>query len=314
MISDYVQHKLYAVAILLVVIGGLNWGYVAFTGKDFVTYALGKGALANAIFLFVGLAAIAIAFYRDTYLPFLGQTVMPCSVLQASTPEGADVEIRVFVKPDAKVMYWAAEPANKDLKGLQDWRQAYLSYRNAGVAIADGSGYALLKMRKPQPYFVPLKGELMPHVHYRVCHGEGMLGRVQTVTLDGKEYFANVDEEDEHFGNIEDEEEHFANFEEEEDHFANMEEEEEHFANMEEEEDHFANVVDQPEPVTGIAAPSFPANNAMGELNTVAKQTARANLMAEEGGLVEAPHPRGAELEAAFAPPAPVKYSQVNYA
>lgn len=271
MISDYVQHKLYAVAVLLLVVGGLNWGYVAFTGKDFVTYALGKGALANAIFLFVGIAAIAIAFYRDTYLPFLGPTVMPCGVLQTVTPEGADYEVRVFVKPGAKVLYWAAEPENKDLQVIQDWRQAYLTYRNAGVTVADENGNATLRVRTPQAYTVPMKGELSQHIHYRVCHGEGFMGRVETVTLDGKEYFENEEE-------------------------------------TEEELEPFENAT-----VTGISSPSFPADNAIGEVNAVAQQTAEENIMSQEGGILEAPHPKGAELEAAFLPPAPVKYTEVNY-
>jgi uncharacterized membrane protein YuzA (DUF378 family) len=282
MISDYVQHKLYAVAVLLLVVGGLNWGYVAFTGKDFVTYALGKGALANAIFLFVGIAAIAIAFFRDTYLPFLGPTVMPCGVLQTVTPEGADYEVRVFVKPGAKVLYWAAEPENKDLQVIQDWRQAYLTYRNAGVTVADENGNATLRVRTPQAYTVPMKGALSQHVHYRVCLGEGFMGRVETVTLDGKEYFENEEE---------------------------PEEKEEPFMNEEEmEEEPFANA-----PVMGIHSPSFPSDNAIPELNTVAQQTAEQNIMSQEGGILEAPHPHGADLEAAFLPPVPVKYTEVNY-
>ena len=349
------QHKLYAVAMLFLIIGGLNWGYVAFTGKDLISYALGKGALTNAIFMFVGLAALSIAFFRDTYLPFLGGTVMPCGILQAQTPEGADTEVRVFVESGAKVMYWAAEPDNKDLKKLQDWREAYISYRNAGVAVADADGYATLKVRRPQSYLVPFKGELQPHIHYRVCHGEGMMSRVKTVTLDGNEYFANPedeeefanpdeedegfvnpdeeedfvnpDEEDEGFANP-DEEEEFANPDEEDEGFANPDEEEEGYANPDEEEEGYVNPDEEEEfanqeedddnfanygPQEGIPAPSFPANNAIPELNEVAQRTAQRSLMPETGGLLEAPHPAGYDLNTAFAAPAPPKYTAVKY-
>ena len=311
------QHKLYAIAMLFLVIGGLNWGYVAFTGKDLISYALGKGALTNAIFLFVGLAALSIAFFRDTYLPFLGGTVMPCGILQAQTPEGADTEVRVFVEPGAKVMYWAAEPDNKDLKKLQDWREAYISYRNAGVAVADADGYATLKVRRPQSYLNPFKGELPPHIHYRVCHGEGMMSRLKTVTLDGNEYFANPedeeefanpDEEDEGFANPDEEEEGYANPDEEEEGYVNPDDEEE-FANQEEDDDNFANYG----PQEGIPAPSFPANNAIPELNEVAQRTAQRSLMPETGGLLEAPHPAGYDLNTAFAAPVPPKYTAVKY-
>jgi protocatechuate 3,4-dioxygenase beta subunit len=117
---------------------------------------------------------------------------MPCSLLGVHTPDEADFEVKVLVHPGAKVLYWAAEPKNKDLQMLQDWRKAYVEFRNAGVTIADSTGFAVLKVRKPQPYTVPLKGELSPHIHYRVCQDEGMMGRVETVRLDGKEYFENV--------------------------------------------------------------------------------------------------------------------------
>lgn len=195
--NDYLQKKLVALGILLLIIGGLNWGYVAFTGKDLITYMLGKGMLTNAIFLAVGIAAISLAFYRDTYLPFLGPTVVPCSLLEARTPEAADFEMKVLVKPGAKVLYWATEPANKDLQTLQDWRHAYLNFRNAGVAVADSDGFASLRVRKPQPYTVAMKGEISAHIHYRVCYGDGLLGRVETVGVDGKEWFENVGDQEE---------------------------------------------------------------------------------------------------------------------
>jgi uncharacterized membrane protein YuzA (DUF378 family) len=191
--SEYVQKKLYALAVLLVVIGGFNWGLVAFTGKDAVSTLFGKGSMvANGIFIAVALSALLLAFYRDSYLPFLGPTVMPCSLLKEQVPENADFEVRIYVKPGAKILYWASEPANKDLETVQDWKKAYLGFRNAGVAMADKDGYVNLKVRKPQSYTVPMRGELSPHIHYRQCGGNGFIGRVETVSLDGKEYFENV--------------------------------------------------------------------------------------------------------------------------
>ena len=316
MISNYIQHKLYAFAVLLLVIGGLNWGYVAFTGKDFISFILGKGAVTNAIFVVVGLAALCIAFYRDTYLPFLGQSFMPCSALTVSVPDKADTEVRVSVMPGAKVMYWAAEPANKDMKMIQDWRHAYLSYRNAGVAVADGDGYVTLKVRRPQGYLVPFKGELAPHIHYRVCDNDGMMGRVMTVTLDGVEYFDNEEDEDvEQFMNEEEEEEAVEQF-------ANEEEEEEAveaFANEEEEEgegvETFRNsgTQEEDERVTGMGRPAFPAVNAMPELNRVAAATAERSLMPQSGAPLEAPHPPGYDLNEAYAQVVPPVYTQIKY-
>jgi protocatechuate 3,4-dioxygenase beta subunit len=67
---------------------------------------------------------------------------------------------------------------------MNDWRQAYLKFKNAGVVTANEQGVAILKFRKPQGYTVPTKGALPPHVHYRVCMKDGFLGRVETVKTD----------------------------------------------------------------------------------------------------------------------------------
>jgi len=198
--SGYVQKKIHAIAILLLIVGGFNWGILAFSGRDAVTSIFGKGSIiANGIFLLVGISALCLAFYRDSYLPFLGPSVMPCELLKEQIPENADFSVRIFVKPGTKVLYWAAEPVNKDLEHIQDWKHAYLGMRNAGVAVADKDGYVTLKVRKPQGYTVPMKGELSPHIHYRECSINGFIDTVKTVQLDGKEYFENmrVDKEDE---------------------------------------------------------------------------------------------------------------------
>ena len=181
---------MFMIAMLLVVVGGLNWGVQAFTGKDLVSRLVGKRAW--IVYALVAVAALYIGFARDTYLPFLGETVMPCSLLKDQIPEGANTEAVVHVKPGAKILFWATEPATEDLKQIQDWRHAYLEYKNAGVTTADSNGVAVLRVRTPQAYTVGVLNhkKLSPHVHYRVCKSAGMLDRVETVFLGG-EGFAN---------------------------------------------------------------------------------------------------------------------------
>jgi len=92
---------------------------------------------------------------------------------------------RLLAQPDSLGNWRSlpAEPATDGLARIKDWRQAYLDYANAGVTRADGAGVAVLVIRKPQPYTVPVKGRLESHVHWRVCEGGGMLGPVQTTML-----------------------------------------------------------------------------------------------------------------------------------
>jgi len=47
-------------AVILLVVGGLNWGSVGLLGKDLVAGLLGRGAAAKAVYVAVGLAAVFV--------------------------------------------------------------------------------------------------------------------------------------------------------------------------------------------------------------------------------------------------------------
>lgn len=182
----FIGTKGYAAAILLLVIGGLNWGMVALSKRDLFTTLFGEGSkVATIVYLGVAIAALALAFQRDSYLPFLGKTVMPCSLLKEGTPEKANASVNVQgLPPGAKIFYWAAEEETSNLAMVHTWSKAYQRYENAGVTYTDNAGNAVLNVRNPQAYSVPNKGTLRPHVHYRVCSETGMMSRVNTTYLD----------------------------------------------------------------------------------------------------------------------------------
>ena len=172
------------IAMAVVVVGALNWGVIGITGKNVIQSLIGTTG-ARLIYILVGLCALYIAFQRATYLPFLGESVVPCSVLREHVPEHADTDVPVSgLVPGAKVLFWASEPATDGLARINDWRKAYLDFANAGVAIVDGAGHAVLRIRKPQPYTVPLKGMLAAHVHWRTCGDNGFMGPVETTRID----------------------------------------------------------------------------------------------------------------------------------
>jgi uncharacterized membrane protein YuzA (DUF378 family) len=178
---DFMLQKIaFKLAMVLVIVGSFVWLFVGIMTWNPLEVYLGKG-VARVIYLLVGLSAAYIAFNRDTYLPFLGETVMPCGAIADKTPPGATKELRVQVPPGSKVLFWAAEPGMEDLKQIKDWQHAYTKFENAGVTTAGEDGIAVLKVRSPQPYTVPFKGRLEPHVHFRICSSSGMLSRVKTV-------------------------------------------------------------------------------------------------------------------------------------
>lgn len=176
----YWQKMAFKIAMILVLVGSLNWLSCGVFNVNLVENLLGK-TLSRIVYVLVGLAAVSIMFNRDTYLPFLGDTVLPCTTIPERVPPGATKELRVPAPAGSKILYWAAEPALEELKQIPDWQQAYNKFENAGVTTTDSTGIAILKVRAPQPYTVPFKGRIEPHVHFRICDGSGMLGRIKTV-------------------------------------------------------------------------------------------------------------------------------------
>jgi len=179
----YVKKLLFKWAMILLILGGINWFLVGVFDMNLVSSLFGDSAMATLIYGLIGVSALGVLLDRDTYLPFLGPMVAPCSVLQHREPPGATKDVKVLVAPHTKLIYWAAEPASEPLKGLASWKEAYDNYENAGVTTSDENGVAVLKVRDPQAYQVPFKGKLEPHVHYRVCGASGWMGRVQTANI-----------------------------------------------------------------------------------------------------------------------------------
>lgn len=180
--ETYIKKLLFKIAILFLIIGGLNCLLMGLF--DINVFSIFGKRVSAIMCVFIGISALAIMFDRDTYLPFLGPMVIPCSVLENREPPGATREIKVMVEPNVKVIYWAAEPASEKLKEINSWKKAYLDYQNAGVATSNGEGVAVFKIRDPQSYKVPFKGEIAKHVHYRVCGEAGWMGKINTTMLD----------------------------------------------------------------------------------------------------------------------------------
>lgn len=183
----YKSKLYYKASIFLVLVGGLNWLSAVFMKKDVVQTVFGNGLLTKAIYLAVGISAVLLFTNRDVYLPFLGETLVPCAAFATRTPDNANQEVSISIQPNKKVVYWAAEPhdaSGSNISGVSTWDQAYQDYSNSGVAVSDSSGKCVLRIRgSPQKYSVPFKGVLKPHIHFRVCEKNGFMGPVKTFYL-----------------------------------------------------------------------------------------------------------------------------------
>ena len=178
--GHYAQIYIQKISVALLVLAAINSGVMGAIKVNLIDKLVGKN-LSRIVYILMGIAAMLVAFHRDTYLPFLGEAVFPWVVLQEQEPTGATRSVSLRVSPNTKVVYWAAEPTNG---ALQFADKAYGGYNNAGVALSNQGGHVVLKVREPQPYTVPL-GRLEPHIHFRECSMTGFLGPVKTMYFDG---------------------------------------------------------------------------------------------------------------------------------
>ena len=122
--------------------------------------------------------AIYLIMDPSFFLPFLGETVLPPSVLTKATPQDATLTVAVGPAPAGAThaVYWAAATSNAVVGNPAD---AYAGFKNAGV-VPIQAGMAVLALTCPAPYTVPGGRTLSRHVHYRWVFASGMLSKVHT--------------------------------------------------------------------------------------------------------------------------------------
>jgi uncharacterized membrane protein YuzA (DUF378 family) len=188
----YNKTKFRMVLTALVIVGGLNWGATALgynlveiLSKTINSYFNSDYPIDKVIYIIVALAAIMLAMRRTTWLPFLGRTVLPGSLLELKTPKDANKKIKIKTKPNTKIAYWAATGKDSE-QGVWD---AYGEYPNAGVVMSNEKGEAELSIVEGAGYVVPTGKTIARHVHYRVVGPYGMLGKVKTQFYYSGDYF-----------------------------------------------------------------------------------------------------------------------------
>ena len=165
----------------IVLYAGINLGILGLFNINIFKNFLGKfnlNFIEKYIYMLVGFSSIFL-FKRDIFLPFLGETVIPSSLLIDRVPSNHTVEQEITITPNTKVLYWASEPNDAILDNPWD---AYLDYDNMGVTTSDDNGKAILKVRQPSAYKKPYKNKVLePHIHYRYEISNGMMSRIETV-------------------------------------------------------------------------------------------------------------------------------------
>ena len=184
----YLRAKINMVIVAIVIIGALNWGTTVF-GYNLVAILNNNinnflGYQSNAdkiIYIIVALAALKLAFNRNTWLPFLGYSAFPTkSFVQSKINSIGNTILKINVKPNTRIAYWAALP--KSTKNTPYVDEAYGNFENSGVVMSDNNGVADLLILPGSEYRIPSGTVINRHIHYRELDlPAGMMGRIQTV-------------------------------------------------------------------------------------------------------------------------------------
>jgi uncharacterized membrane protein YuzA (DUF378 family) len=189
--TQILKINLYRILILLVLIGSINWGLVGIFNFDLFKsfgslfgYNL-QDDITVFIYILVAMSALVLFIQRETFLPFLGRTVIPQPMTEYKPTGELKTKIIKNLPPNVKVMYWAALPSDKIVDNPND---AYGNYSNQGVTTTDANGTAILQVQNPASYKIPsnydpFKGTLEPHIHYRYWTSSGMTSNLFTEKL-----------------------------------------------------------------------------------------------------------------------------------
>ena len=181
--KSYEDKKRNKQMIKILLYAGINIGLLGLFNTNYFKMLLTKfnlNFIEKYIYIIIGLSSILL-FKRDIFLPFLGDTVIPTSILIDRVPVNYNTEKKVNITPNTKILYWASESNDNVLDN--PW-EAYKEYNNMGVTTSDSNGNAILKVRKPSAYKKPYKSYvLQPHIHYRYVISNGMMSRIETILI-----------------------------------------------------------------------------------------------------------------------------------
>lgn len=138
--------------------------------------------------ILIGVCGLLVATRIESYLPFLGEAVIPYGALVPTTaPTDSNVSITLKnLDARARVVFWAAKPRTTPNEFFTSWQDAYSDF-NGGVVEADDHGVATIKFKCPSSYTVSYGSRtvLNPHLHYRVVNrGSLMASNVKTISVD----------------------------------------------------------------------------------------------------------------------------------
>ena len=185
--SGYVKSLIRMILTGCVIAGAINYGFMAFDynliemlNYKIDTYFHIKSDVNFLLYAIVAMSGLILMVQTTTWLPFLGPCAFPSKGLIPNKVNSLGTKIiKVNVKPNTRVAYWASLPISS--KGIPYVEDAYADFSNSGVVTSDSNGVAELSIVPGTSYIVPFGREIHKHVHYRELDNRlGMMGELKT--------------------------------------------------------------------------------------------------------------------------------------
>ena len=186
---EYIEKTLYVYAKVLILITVINSGVSMFGNQyNILLRILQTPRLMRYFYVFIALIAIWVGIKRETYLPFLGECVIPHTVLKNGSNVVGDKLVELTIDaPEAKqIVWWGSNQYNPEQSDINTALKAYGDYMNSGVTEVV-NGIAKIAFLCPQEYTVKkhfVTKTLKKHIHYREVNNTGMIGAIKTVNVD----------------------------------------------------------------------------------------------------------------------------------
>jgi len=174
--------KIYFIASIIGVIAIINWGFYAFNYNlvEKVLDILKISNMKKIVYILIACVGIYLAMQRSTYLPFLGETVLPSAILTEKYDKNKKLTATIESSDGEYLIFWAAKK-DDDLTKLAYVKDAYGDYKNSGVS-KFVNGKAPVYLDEPQEYHV--RGNKMTkHFHYRIVYSNGLTSEIKTHKL-----------------------------------------------------------------------------------------------------------------------------------
>lgn len=149
---------LHLIAVLLIIIGSLNWGYVGIFGTSIIEQLIYTKTYRRILYIAICISGLYLIFKKSMWFPQQSSTLLPENIIINSTKSDKYTHIIKFKSTNNnKIIYWTKK------------------YNNYGVVQVDDDGFVRIKINKDK------KKDKINKIYYREFKDPYVLGDIKII-------------------------------------------------------------------------------------------------------------------------------------